>query len=88
MIGIHDGEGLFYLAGIYSKLGLLDEGLGMLEGSVDRGFVAVSAIENDPYLSALRHGDRYRTLVERASLRQRAAADRFHRAGGTTLLAT
>ncbi len=82
----NDGEGLFYVAQLYAMLGLVDQAVVTLEGSVDLGFVAVTAIENDPYLKPLRQLTRYVEVVERARTRQSAAAGTFARAGGFLVL--
>jgi tetratricopeptide (TPR) repeat protein len=85
--GFNDGEGLFYLAEIYARLGLLDEGLATLAQAVDMGFVAVLAIDHDRHFDRLRHCDEYPGLVGRAAARQSAAAEAFLRNGGPNLLA-
>jgi len=54
-----------------------------LARSIDMGFVALSAIEHDRYLMPLRQSDLYRSLVDYARMRQRAAAESFPNADGS-----
>jgi serine/threonine protein kinase/tetratricopeptide (TPR) repeat protein len=81
-----DGEGLFYVAEIFARLGDVERTLTTLEKAVAMGFLCVAAIRNAPYLSSLRGIERFEALVERTQVRQRAISDSFLRAGGPVLL--
>jgi non-specific serine/threonine protein kinase len=83
-----DGEGLFYEAEVYAKLGLLDRALIMLERAVEGGFLCLPAFERDPFLAPLRMTPHWPALLERVRSKQGTLTESFTRAGGRTLLGT
>ena len=83
-----DGEGLFYEAEVYARLGLLDRAHATLERAVEGGFLCTLAFESDPYLAPLRQTPGWPTLIERVRSKQAILAESFIRAGGRTLLGT
>ena len=82
----NDGEGLFYVAEIYSTLGLLDRGHMMLERAIDSGFLCLARFETDPYLAPLRGTDRYNELLGRVRSKRDPAVSGFLLGGGRALL--
>jgi TolB-like protein len=84
--GFNDGEGLFYVAEIYARLGLIDRAMATLDRSIGEGFLCVPAYENNPVLARVREHDRWGALIDRARTRQRPIVETFARAGGPTLL--
>ncbi|MGH9147492.1 MAG: hypothetical protein ACRD1Q_12335, partial [Vicinamibacterales bacterium] len=83
-----DGEGLFYEAEVYARLGLLDRAHATLERAVEGGFLCTLAFESDPYLAPLRQTPGWPALIERVRSKQAILAESFIRAGGRTLLGT
>jgi tetratricopeptide (TPR) repeat protein len=83
-----DGEGLFYEAEVYAKLGLLDRARTTLERAIEGGFLCLPAFENDPYLAPLRKMAEWPALVERVASRRAVVVEGFNRSGGQTLLGT
>jgi hypothetical protein len=82
----NDGEGLFYVAEIYARLGIPENAYRMLERSVAAGFWCLPAFERDPYLAPLRPDARWRELLNRVKSRQQSIKDEFVAAQGRTLL--
>jgi len=82
----NDGEGLFYVAEIYAKLGLVERAFAMLEKSVNAAFLCLPAFERDPYLAPLRARDLWEPLMERVRLRQQSVVAAFDAAGGRNLI--
>ena len=68
----NDGEGLFYVAEIYARIGLPANAYKMLERSVAAGFWCLPAFELDPYLAPLREDARWRELLNRVRTRQQS----------------
>lgn len=85
--GFSDGEGLFYLAEIYARLGLAERARRMLERAIRCGFVCARAFEHDPYLGPLRREAWWPGLVGAARDEQARLAEVFARRGGQRLLA-
>ena len=82
----NDGEGLFYVAEIYAKLGIPEHAYRMLEKSVAAGFWCLPAFERDPYLAGLREDARWRELVNRVRSRHQSIKNEFEAARGRTLI--
>jgi tetratricopeptide (TPR) repeat protein len=82
----NDGEGLFYVAEIYARLGIPESAYRMLERSVAAGFWCLPAFERDPYLVPLRQDTRWRELLSRVQSRQKSIRDEFMAVHGRTLL--
>lgn len=82
----NDGEGLFYVAEIYARLGIPESAFRMLERSVAAGFWCFPAFERDPYLAPLRQEARWRELLNRVRARHQSIKDEFMNARGRTLL--
>jgi serine/threonine protein kinase len=80
-----EGEGLFYVAQIYARLGLLDNARATLERAAGAGFLCLPAFERDPYLAPLRDGPGWSQLMERVRFKQQFVIDEFVRGGGKTL---
>ncbi len=80
----NDGEGLFYVAEIYARLGLPANAYKMLERSVAAGFWCLPAFELDPYLAPLREDARWRELLNRVRTRQQSVRRDFLEARGRT----
>jgi serine/threonine protein kinase len=83
---LQDGEGLFYVAAIYTRIGEADRARQSLERSVDAGFVCLEAFDRDPYLSPVRTAGWWRPLRERVRLAHEAARAAFDAAGGPAAL--
>ena len=58
------GEVLVYLAASHAGLGDADQALAVLELGLNRGFVAIDAIEGSPYFTPLKGDPRFAVLVE------------------------
>jgi eukaryotic-like serine/threonine-protein kinase len=85
--GFTDGEGLFYLAGTYVKLGEPQRACELLARSIDGGFLCLRAFETDVYLAPLRAmDDAWQPLLGRIESKRRQVINEFARAGGRTLL--
>ena len=84
----NDGEGLFYVAEIYARLGIPESAYRMLERSVAAGFWCFPGFERDPYLAPLHQDARWRELLNRVQSRQRSIKDEFMAANGRTFLGT
>ena len=84
--GFNDGEGLFYVAEIYARLGFIDRAMAILERTVGEGFLCVPAYESNPVLARVREHERWHALIDRARSRQQSIIETFTRAGGPTLL--
>src|SRR4030095_10470943 len=84
--GFNDGEGLFYVAEIYARLGLIDRAMTLVERAGGEGFLCVPAYANNPVLAPVREHDRWDALIERARTRQRPIIETFVQSGGPTLL--
>ena len=84
--GFGDGEGLFYAAGMYARMEMLDEASALLARSVEAGFLCLPAYERDPYLAPLRIGTRMEALLARVTERRRPVVAAFDRAQGGVLL--
>jgi serine/threonine protein kinase len=84
--GFNDGEGLFYVAEIYARLGHIDRAMVTLERAVGEGFLCVPAYEHNPVLARVREHDRWNALIGQARTRQRPIIETFLQAGGPTLL--
>ena len=82
----NDGEGLFYVAEIYARLGIPESAYRMLERSVAAGFWCFPGFERDPYLAPMHQDARWRELLNRVQSRQRSIKDEFMAANGRTLL--
>ena len=82
----NDGEGLFYVAEIYARLGIPESAYRMLERSVAAGFWCFTGFERDPYLAPLHQDTRWRDLLNRVKSRQQSIKDEFMAANGRTLL--
>ncbi len=82
----NDGEGLFYVAEVYAKLGIPEHAYRMLEKSVAAGFWCLPAFERDPYLASLREDARWRDLINRVRSRHRSIKNEFEAARGRTLI--
>jgi tetratricopeptide (TPR) repeat protein len=83
---VSDGEGLFYWAEVCARAGMSDAALTRLERAADRGYMCTPAYEGSSYLVALHGMPRFVQLLERVGTRQRAVAERFAAAGGSSLL--
>ena len=82
-----DPEGLFYWAHVAAGLGDHDTALDLLSRAVDTGFYCVRGFEISPLLTVLRPFPAFDAiLLERARVRQQAAAKAFVDADGPRLL--
>jgi non-specific serine/threonine protein kinase len=81
-----DGEGLFYVAGIYARLAHVDEAFDLLRRAVIAGFACLPAFEKDPYLAPLRALAGWEELIAKVKARQQIAFDAYSRAGGRGIL--
>ena len=81
-----DPEGLFYWGQVSAGLGEHDSALDLLSRAVDSGLCCVRGFEVSPLLSELRPLPAFDAILERARLRQSAAARAFADADGPRLL--
>ena len=81
-----DPEGLFYWGQVSAGLGEHGSALDLLSRAVDRGLYCVRGFEVSPLLSGLRPLPAFDAILERARLRQSAAAKAFADADGPRLL--
>ena len=84
--GFSDGEGLFYLGGIYARLGEPQRACEMLTRAIDAGFLCAPAFETDVYLTSLRATAAWQPLLDRLTTARRRVTNEFARAGGRALL--
>ncbi len=63
--GFSDGEGLFYLSGIYARLEEPQRACEMLTRAIDAGFLCAPAFETDVYLTSLRATTDWQPLLDR-----------------------
>lgn len=82
----NDGEGLFYAAEIYAKIGLLKEALALLHRAVDAGFLCLQAFEGDPYLEPVRRNGTVGGLLDRVTAERELIVSQFVQSGGRGLL--
>jgi serine/threonine protein kinase len=81
-----DPEGLYYWAQTSAGLGDHESALSLLSRAVDTGLYCVRGFEVSPLLSVLRRFPAFDDILERARVRQRAAAKAFVDADGPRLL--
>ena len=86
--GFSDGEGLFYAAGIYTRMQMLDDAFRMLASAIDSGFLCLPAYERDPYLAPLRGSTRMTELIDLVVERRQPALRAFDQSHGPALLGT
>ena len=84
--GFADGEGLFYLGGLCTKLGEPSRACELLSRAVDTGFLCLPAFEHDAYLTPLRGTEAWGQLLARLKSKRRPVINEFIRAGGRGLL--
>ena len=84
--GFRDGEGLFYAAGIYARMQMLDDAGRLLASAVDAGFLCLPAYERDPYLAPLRDSGHLPPLLERIVERRQSVLRAYEEAHGPALL--
>ncbi|HEY3055735.1 MAG TPA: hypothetical protein VGK31_07380 [Thermoanaerobaculia bacterium] len=75
---IRDPEALYYIARALIKGGEVELGVEFLEAVIP-GFACVAMLERDPWLDPVRHGPRFRILLDAARSRQKMAADLYAR---------
>ena len=85
--GFADGEGLFYLAGIWVRLGQPQRAFDLLARAIDAGFLCLRGFETDVYLEPLRTMAEWQALVDKLESKRRRVTNEFVRAGGRALLA-
>ena len=85
--GFADGEGLFYLAGIYVRHGQPQRAFDLLARAVDAGFLCLRGFETDVYLEPLRTMAAWQPLMAALDVKRRRVTNEFVRAGGRALLA-
>jgi pentatricopeptide repeat protein len=81
-----DGEGLFYAARSYARLGDHDDAMDLLERAVQRGFCCDTVLAADHWLQPLRATPRFTAVLDSASRRRTYAAEDWARAGGEQVL--
>jgi len=82
-----DGEGLFYIAGIYVRLGQPHRAVELLARAIDSGFLCARGFETDVYLEPLRAMAEWQPLLEKLEVKRRRVMNEFVRAGGRAMLA-
>jgi serine/threonine protein kinase/tetratricopeptide (TPR) repeat protein len=82
-----DGEGLFYIAGMYARLGQPQRACELLTRAIDSGFLCRRGFETDVYLEPLRAMADWQPLLEKLEVKRRRVTNEFVRAGGRALLA-
>jgi pentatricopeptide repeat protein len=81
-----DGEGLFYAARSYARLGDHEQALDLLERMLQHGFCCPAVLDTDPWLEPVRGTARFATVRGTARRRSNHAAEDCARAGGDQLL--
>ena len=84
--GFRDGEGLFYLGGIYAKLEEPQRAHAALTRAVEAGFLCLPAFERDVFLAPLQLTGPWLALLDRLKSKRRLVTNEFARAGGRSLL--
>jgi eukaryotic-like serine/threonine-protein kinase len=84
--GLHDAEGLYYLARSWARLGDHERAIRELGTVVERGFVCVPLFEHDEWLDPLRADPRFEALLVRARAAHQRADAAFLRAGGSEIV--
>jgi serine/threonine protein kinase/tetratricopeptide (TPR) repeat protein len=82
-----DGEGLFYIAGMYARLGRLQRACELLTRSIDSGFLCRRGFDTDIFLQPIRAMTEWQPLMEKLEVKRRRVTNEFVRAGGRALLA-
>jgi hypothetical protein len=72
-----DGEMTYKLAQLYALAGAKDLALKHLQTSVDQGFFPMNYFLNDPALKSIQNTDEFSRIVEQASKRHLAFAEKF-----------
>ncbi|HEV2722926.1 MAG TPA: protein kinase [Thermoanaerobaculia bacterium] len=73
--GVHDGEPLYFIAGVNTFCGRTPEAFGILRESIHRGYCAAEALDADPIWAPLRATPEFRAIRQEAQ----ACEDRFLR---------
>ena len=81
-----DGEGLFYIAGVYARLGQPQRAYELLTRAIDSGFLCRSGFETDVFLESLRAMAEWPPLLDALEAKRRRVMNEFVRAGGRALL--
>ena len=84
--GFRDGEGIYYGARAYARLGALDKAITAFERVVGFGFFCYPTFTRDPWLDGLRSHPRFIELLRVAEGHHRAAARLFIEHDGDRLL--
>ena len=82
-----DGEGLFYIAGVYVRLGQPQRACELLSRAIDSGFLCRRGFETDVFLEPLRAMPEWQPLLDALEVKRRRVTNEFVRAGGRALLA-
>ena len=84
--GFRDGEGLFYVAELYSHIGEAERARQSLENVANAGFVCLAVFDRDPFLAPVRGCDWWISLRERVRVAHQAARTAFDEVGGREAL--
>jgi non-specific serine/threonine protein kinase len=86
--GFRDGEGIYYGARSYARLGEPDKAIDAFERVIGFGFNCYPAFARDPWLDPIRSDPRFVELLRLAEARHRTAARTFLDHAGDRLLGT
>ena len=84
--GFRDGEGAYYLAQMYARVGLDDEAIEAVEQAVELGYLCAPSFRKNPGLDRIRGHARFVAAMEEAERGHLAAVEIFSRYDGETLL--
>jgi TolB-like protein len=84
--GVRDPEAAYFFARVAGRAGLPDLSLDILEKAIDRGFWSLWALENDPWLEAVRSTPRFRAAFAQARAGHLRALEVFTAVKGEQLL--
>ena len=85
-LGLHDPEGLFYLARLRAHVGDVEGALALFDRVVAAGFCCFPSFARDAWLDGLRGHAEFRRVLNLAEARHREAIVAFREAGGERVL--
>ncbi|MFQ5632058.1 MAG: hypothetical protein ACE5I1_25080, partial [bacterium] len=72
-----DGEGWYYVAGLYCRNMEIGKGISVLDKAVEKGYFAYSHMLKCPFLDPARGNPAFDTILEKARLKHEAFKKKF-----------